>query len=267
MSKRFWLTAAATVAIAAAAGAAYLVQRGGPDADGHDHGQDADAAPTVIRLIQHPMPVPTFSASDLSGKTVSSADWRGKVVLINFWATWCMPCRVEIPDLVALQNKYRDDLVVVGVSEDEEGIDKVQAFAREHKINYPIVMANAELRKVFPNVAALPTTFVLDRQGRLAKRTVGLLNARETEAVARSLAGLQVNARIEYIDQAQQMQGVDLSRVPAERKTAVLQALNAEQCSCHCGLTVAQCRIDDPTCSVSLPQAKSIIDRHLQAPL
>jgi thiol-disulfide isomerase/thioredoxin len=237
-------------------------------AEPHGHDLDVDTGePVVLRLLQQPMPVPAFSATDLTGKTVSSADWRGKVVLINFWATWCMPCRVEIPDLVALQDKYRQQLVVVGVSEDEEGIDKVEAFAREHKINYPVVMANAELRKIFPNVVALPTTFVLDRDGRLAKRTVGLLNARETEAVARSLAGLQVSARIEYIDQVAQMQGVDLSRVPPERKTAVLQALNAEECSCGCGLTVAQCRIDDPTCTVSLPQAKAIVEQHSQPPL
>jgi thiol-disulfide isomerase/thioredoxin len=254
MSKQFWIATTVVLAGVVGAGTAFIALRapaGGADADA-DHGE-----PVVIRLLEDRKPVPEFTVTDLTGRTMRSSDWAGKVVLINFWATWCMPCRVEIPDLVELQDKYRDQLVVIGVSEDEDGVEKVQAFAREHKVNYPVVMATPELRTIFPNVEALPTTFVLDRDGRLAQRTVGLLNARATEAATRSLAGLRVNARIEPVG----MQGVDLTRVPADRKAAVMAALDAEKCSCGCGLTVAGCRTDDPTCTVSLPQAKAIVER------
>jgi thiol-disulfide isomerase/thioredoxin len=256
MSRRSWIAAAVVAVAALSAGVAFYVLRGPFGGGSSDHGH-AEDGPVVIHLLEDRTPVPDFTLTDLSGRTLISSEWRGKVVLINFWATWCLPCRVEIPDLVELQEKYRDELIVVGVSEDEDGLDKVQAFAKEHKVNYPIVMVTPELRKIFPNIEALPTTFVLDREGRLAQRTVGLLNARATEAVARSLAGLEVNAKIEYVG----MQGVDLSQVPEDRRAEVKQALNDEACTCGCGLSVARCRTDDPTCSVSLPQAKAIIDR------
>jgi thiol-disulfide isomerase/thioredoxin len=227
-----------------------------------DHSHEDDGEPVVVRLLPEPAPVAEFTVTDLDGRSTRSSEWRGKVVLINFWATWCPPCRAEIPDLVELQDKYRDQLVIVGVSEDEGGVEQVKRFAAEHDINYPVVMVTPELRKAFPGVSALPTTFVLDRDGRLAKRNVGILRARETEAVTRVLAGLPVNARIERIDQVKEMQGVDLSKVPADRKSAVLQALNAENCTCGCGLTVAQCRIDDPSCAISLPLAQAIVAKH-----
>jgi thiol-disulfide isomerase/thioredoxin len=234
------------------------------DADDHLHQDEGEQV--VVRLLPEPAAVPEFTITDLEGRSTRSTEWRGKVVLVNFWATWCAPCRAEIPDLVELQDKYRDQLVVVGVSEDEGGVEQVKRFAAEHDINYPVVMVTPELRKVFPGVSALPTTFVLDREGRLAKRNVGILRARETEAVTRVLAGLPVNARIEHIDQVKEMQGVDLDKVPADRKQAVLQALNAANCTCGCGLTVAQCRIDDPSCEISLPLAQAIVAKHSAPP-
>jgi peroxiredoxin len=208
---------------------------------------------------------------------MSSRDWKGKVVLVNFWATWCPPCLAEIPDLIALQDKYRDEVVVIGVSEDEGSIDAVKRFAEDRKINYPIVMATPELQQLFPGVIALPTTFVLDPEGRMAHKRVGLLNAKQTEGVTRALAGLSVNARIERVDdpsrlsadgvsQIKDIPGVDLSRVPADRKAEVIQALNAENCTCGCGLSVAKCRIDDPHCDVSLPVAKTIVAKYMTAP-
>src|SRR5207247_2896898 len=101
---------------------------------------------------------------DLDGRQISTSDWRGKVVLVNFWATWCPPCRAEIPDLVALQTKYGDRLQVIGVSEDEGSVDAVRQFAQAQHINYPVVMSTPELRKVFTGVNALATSFVLDRE-------------------------------------------------------------------------------------------------------
>ena len=226
----------------------------------------------TVRLLKDTVDVPAFTVTDIDGKTSSSTEWRGKVVLVNFWATWCGPCRVEIPDLVALQEKYRDQLVVLGISEDEGDVPLVRKFAAEHKINYRLVMATPELRNLFPEVMALPTTFMLDRDGRMQQKTVGLLNARATEASTRHLAGLPTNAEIvrvepdkaigvENVAQVKDVPGVDLSTLSGARRTEALIALNEQGCSCGCGLTVAKCRIDDPSCTVSLPLAKTIVER------
>jgi len=261
-------------AIGVAIGAAVLIYlpacgrsgAGGPDTIASDTGDKV-----TVRLLREPVDVPAFTVTDIEGKTTSSMDWRGKVVLVNFWATWCPPCRAEIPDLIALQEKYRDKLVILGLSEDEEGVDVVKRYVADHKINYPIAMSTPELRKLFPTVMALPTTFVLDRDGKMAQKNVGMLNARETEAGARVLAGLSANAEVVKVElnekpvgvenaaAVKEIPGIDLGSVSAAKRTEVLLALNEEGCTCGCGLTVAKCRIDDPSCPVSLPRAKEIV--------
>src|SRR5260221_3146878 len=110
-------------------------------------------------MLREPITTPAFTVTALDGRSITSSEWRGKVVLINFWATWCPPCRAEIPDLVALQDKYRDRLQIIGVSQDEAPPDVVRRFVAEHKINYPVIMASAEIEKLFPGVSALPTSF------------------------------------------------------------------------------------------------------------
>ena len=132
-----------------------------PTAVARDSGGDAGTG--TLQFFRTPAAAPALSTRDLSGREVSLASLRGKVVLINFWATWCPPCRAEIPDLVALQEKYRDQLQIIGISEDEAPMTVVQRFADEHHMNYPIVMASPEIEKLFPGVGALPTTFVIDR--------------------------------------------------------------------------------------------------------
>jgi thiol-disulfide isomerase/thioredoxin len=212
---------------------------------------------------------------DLDGRTIDSQSLRGKVVLLNFWATWCPPCRAEIPDLIALQEKYRDRLQIVGISEDEAPPDVVRRFVAEHRMNYPVVMLTPELEKMFPGVVALPTSFVIDRESRIVQKHVGQLTAALTEAETRALAGLPVNAQIEHVDQAQGLKlengaqatnipGVDLASLTPERRTEALQKLNAEPCTCGCDLTVARCRVDDPNCGISLPLARDIVKQVTQ---
>src|SRR5947208_3674060 len=113
-----------------------------------DRASAAEALPSgehvTLRFFRNPAAAPAFVARDLDGREVASASWRGKVVIINFWATWCGPCRAEIPALVALQEKYRDRLQVIGVSEDEASPDEaspdvVRRFAEDHHVNYPVV--------------------------------------------------------------------------------------------------------------------------------
>jgi len=226
----------------------------------------------VVQLLRDPVPVADFSVTDVSGRTFTSAGLKGKVVLVNFWATWCPPCRAEIPDLVKLQNKYRDHVLVLGISQDEGPIEDVHKFAAQHNINYPIAMSTPELEKVFRGVSALPTTFVIDREGRLAQRHVGMLNAGVTELETAVLAGLNTRAKVEYVAdertarlenaaQATSIPGVDLSAMTPANRTAAIKALNAEDCSCGCTLTLAACRINDPQCTISLPIAKKVAER------
>jgi thiol-disulfide isomerase/thioredoxin len=224
----------------------------------------------VVQLLKEAAPIPDFSVTDIEGRTIASKDLRGKVVLINYWATWCPPCRAEIPDLIKLQDKYRDRLLVIGVSEDEVDVSQVKAFVTENRMNYPIVMTTPELSKIFKGVSALPTTFVLDREGRLAQRHVGLLNAANTELETQVLSGMNVNVRIERVDdpaklrlakaaQATSIPGLDLTKLTPAQRTEAVKALNAESCTCGCGSTLAECRIDDPDCPVSLPLARDLV--------
>jgi thiol-disulfide isomerase/thioredoxin len=238
-------------------------------------GRASGGMPT-IRFFRDPADVPAFTAADLDGREISSASWHGKVVIVNFWATWCPPCRAEIPDLVALQDKYRDQLQIIGVSEDEVPASQVKRFVAEHKINYPVVMTTKELARLFPGVQALPTSFILDHQSRVVQKHVGMLTAEMTELETRALAGLPVNASIERVDHMQglkldstaqlmEIPGVDLASLPAPKRTEALQKLNAQSCTCGCDLTVAKCRVDDPTCGVSLPLAREIVQQVVQA--
>jgi thiol-disulfide isomerase/thioredoxin len=238
--------------------------------------EDGTSPEVVVQLLRNPIDVAPFTVTDLNGRTSSSADWRGKVVLVNFWATWCPPCIAEIPDLIRLQDKYREHLVVIGVSEDEIPPDGVKRFAEERKVNYPIVMSTPELQKRFTGIVALPTTFALDREGRIVQKHVGLLSHAQAEGLTRVVAGLSVNAKIERVDdpsrlsaesaaQIRDVPGVNMSRIPADQRSRVLLALNENNCSCGCGLSVAKCRIDDPECKVSQPQAQAIVDKFAAA--
>jgi thiol-disulfide isomerase/thioredoxin len=205
---------------------------------------------------------------DLDGRVQNLADLRGKVVLVNFWATWCPPCRAEIPDLIALQARSGNRLQIVGVSEDHDAVDAVKAFVAKHKVNYPIVMATAEIERAFSGVAGLPTTFVVDADGQIIQKHVGLLDVAAIERQAKALAGI-LPATIERVEpdraiglenaaQAKEIPGVDLDHLSPDVRAVTLQRLNAEPCTCGCGLTVAKCRVDDPNCGISLPRAREI---------
>lgn len=122
-------------------------------------------------------PAPNFSLKDADGKLVNLTDFRGKVVLVNFWATWCGPCEAEIPWFVEFEKKYKDrGFAVLGVSMDDDGWKSVRPYVASHKINYRIVIGSEVVSQQFGDINALPTSFVLDREGRIASSHEGLID-------------------------------------------------------------------------------------------
>ncbi len=125
-------------------------------------------------------PAPDFTLKDIAGNEVKMTDYKGKVVVINFWATWCGPCRLETPWLVELREQYKKQgFEIIGVSVDSLGEydpAEVSEFIKKHKIEYPIVMATKEMVTAFGPVTGLPTTIVIDRQGKIRHRHRGLIS-------------------------------------------------------------------------------------------
>ena len=127
-------------------------------------------------------PSPDFSLKDATGATVKLSDFKGKVVLLNFWATWCGPCKIEIPWFMEFQKSYKDrDFAVLGISLDEEGWDVVKPYIESKKINYQILIGNEQVSQAFGTIDSLPTTLMIDRQGRIASMHIGLVSKKTYE--------------------------------------------------------------------------------------
>jgi thiol-disulfide isomerase/thioredoxin len=124
--------------------------------------------------LLHAAPAPVWDLKDLGGKSVKLSDFKGKVVILDFWATWCPPCREEIPNFVALQNQYKGQgLVIVGISLDQGGPGIVSSFVQAQKINYPIVMGDENVSTQYGDIQAIPTTFIIDPQGNIVGKHEG----------------------------------------------------------------------------------------------
>ena len=127
-------------------------------------------------------PAPEFALKDANGKTVRLEDYRGKVVLLDFFATWCGPCKIEIPWFMEMERRNKDrGFAVLGVSMDDEGWDIVKPFLAELGVNYRVVIGNDQTAQLYGGVDALPTTFLIDRNGKIASVHVGLASRKDFE--------------------------------------------------------------------------------------
>ena len=120
---------------------------------------------------------PEFALKDARGGTLTMANLKGKVVLLNFWATWCGPCKIEIPWFVDFEQKYRDQgFAVVGISMDEDGWEAVKPYIEAKKVNYRVVLGDDKTAQLYGGVESLPTTFLVDADGKIASVHVGLVS-------------------------------------------------------------------------------------------
>jgi thiol-disulfide isomerase/thioredoxin len=239
--------------------------------------QQQQAQELVIRFVRDPDPAPDLNAKDLNGKELSLEAYKGKVVLLNFWATWCGPCRAEIRSLIRIQETYKDRLQIIGMDVDDDDAEQLRAFVKDQGINYPVAMTSTPVRLAYGGIAALPTLFIINQDSKVVQKHVGLFNPALYEIEARALLDMPVPARVEtfedtgevflkHADRATMLPGVDTSKLTPEQRMAALHKLNAEACDCGCKYTLAQCRIYDPGCNKSKERAAAIVQEAAKLP-
>ncbi|GJQ32202.1 MAG: hypothetical protein HBSAPP04_10410 [Ignavibacteriaceae bacterium] len=125
-----------------------------------------------------PGKAPDFALKNVKGgMDVKLSDYKGKVVILDFWATWCGPCRRGVPDLVELKNKYGENLEIIGISVDQEDTKaEIAPFMAEYKINYPVVYADQSVVNAYGGIEAIPTSFIVDKEGNIVDSHVGLVD-------------------------------------------------------------------------------------------
>jgi thiol-disulfide isomerase/thioredoxin len=134
------------------------------------------ALASTVAHAQGAQKAPALTLNDIRGRSLRVSDYKGKVVLLNFWATWCPPCRAEMPDLVKLQREYaKQGLQIVGVTYPPETVKEVQRFVRKLGVNYPIALGTKETKSLFAQTETLPITVVIDRAGKVRDTIEGIL--------------------------------------------------------------------------------------------
>lgn len=132
---------------------------------------------------------PDFTLAKMDGESFTLSDHEGKVVVLNIWATWCPPCRKEIPDFIEIQKEMRDDGVLfVGVSVDKEGWQVVRPFAKEYGINYPLVVDDGTIRQKYGPFRGIPTTFIINKKGKVEYVAPGMINREILQPALEKLA-------------------------------------------------------------------------------
>lgn len=232
----------------------------------------AAGQPYVLKFVKNPEPTRPFHLVSFGGKQLDPAEWKGKVVILNFWATWCTPCRFEIPELMSLQKQFKGSLQVIGLSVDSGSVSQVKAFVKQMGFTYPVAMASEKLQDEYGGILALPTSFIINRQGRVVQKHVGLVPVGYYRAEIGYLVGKHVNAKVEtFVDEGQvfpsnakkatSLPGVNMANLtPAQRKTALAE-MNKLHCTCGCDYTLAQCRLLDPSCPVSKAEAAKVVQQ------
>jgi thiol-disulfide isomerase/thioredoxin len=211
---------------------------------------------------------PPISLTDIEGKRLDLADYKGKVVLLDFWATWCEPCRFEIPGLMGMQNKYaKQGFSVIGISMDDDSGSVVQ-FYKEFKMNYPVAVGNERIGGLYGGIFGLPTTFLIGRDGRIYAKHAGATSPEVIEDEVQQLLAMSPtaeNTNFKPVLINSEIPGLDLTKLTAAQKAALKKVLSEQHCPCGCNLTLLKCRQVDSACRVSLKLAQEQMEKILKS--
>lgn len=229
-----------------------------------------------VYLFKNLQPAPALSVTTLDGKRLTLASLHGKVVLLNFWATWCTFCRQEIPEFERLQRQYAGKLQIVGLSVDAttpataaQTAVMVGRVARQMGINYPVAIATDADQARFGDLSSIPVTWLIDASGRVEQKNHGANPYEVFDTEVRALLGLPVSLKVVRIDQLSPDGKVATLNIPGiaealkkltpEQRGEALDQLNRQACTCGCDWSIATCRVKDPACGYSLPLARQLI--------
>jgi cytochrome c biogenesis protein CcmG/thiol:disulfide interchange protein DsbE len=229
---------------------------------------------------EHPM-APSFTLTDIFGQKLGLDQYRGKVILLDFWATWCGPCRLEIPGFIQLQKRYGSQgLQVIGLSEDSDGVGTVRDFYKRVGMDYRAALDNGKVGLLYGGIFGLPTTFLIGRDGRIYLKLPGAVDATYFEPGIKTLlaaspqtevknfpplAGSE-SAEVETPAEANPVvPGIDLSKLTKPELAQYERTLSNQPCTCGCKVSVLQCRRADPGCLTSRDLARKTL-RKLNKP-
>ncbi|MGH9327349.1 MAG: TlpA family protein disulfide reductase [Terriglobia bacterium] len=217
---------------------------------------------------------PDFTLTDIFGKKLSLSEYRGKVVLLDFWATWCGPCRMEIPGFVQLQKRYgADGFQAIGLSMDDSP-QPVLAFYKQFNMDYPVAMGSDKVSELYGGIVGLPTTFLIGRDGRIYDKVPGAVDVKRfdleiqtllsassnTEAKSFKPEGPSGDIQLETPAEANSVvPGIDLTKLSKTQIAQYKDRLSKQNCDCGCNYNLLQCRINDPSCEISRDRAKAVL--------
>lgn len=223
---------------------------------------------------------PTFSLNGFFGKKVSLAEYRGKVVLLDFWATWCGPCQMEIPGFIRLQRRYGSQgFQVLGIVMRDQP-QNVPGFYKQFGMNYPVAMGNESLAELYGGIVGLPTTFLIGRDGRIYSKIPGAMGEDFFEPAIKTLLAASPDeevknfhpmegsepTQVETPAQANSpVPGIDVSKLTKSELADYEGLLSKQQCPCGCQMTVLECRKTDPGCATSRQVAQDILAKMQKA--
>ncbi len=229
----------------------------------------------------HPL-APAFSLTDITGKPLALSDFHGKVVVLDFWATWCGPCQLEIPGFIDLQKRYAaQGFTMIGISMDDSS-DPVVEYYKDHQMNYPVALGNDRLAELFGVNQGYPTTFVIGRDSRIYAKHVGAYDPAVFETEIKELLAANESGAPKDFQQAGQLfpdekvelgnpaaidsevPGIDLTKLTADQKEAYKKILSGKQCNCGCNRNLLECRRVDRSCGTSRKLAQDELDAMLK---